>query len=455
MTQRPTATDRMTVLKGTGRMTGASPDDEAPAPKLGLSMGIALVMGNMIGSGVFLLPASLAPFGWNGVAGWATTIAGALALAVVLARLTVTFPKASGPTAFVQLAFGRIPSFMIGWAYWVSVWTANVTLAVAAVSFLSLFVPRLGEHMALSTLALIWLVTAVNWRGARAAGRFQVVTLAIKLIPLMTVMILIPVAFGGTTPVVTTPFPVEGLSLTAVSGSAILTLWALLGFESASVATDKVANPTVTIPRATIVGTLATGILYLIVCSAVALMLPEAKVAASDAPFALFVETYWGHRPALFIAAFAAVSALGALNGFTLIQAELPATLARQGLFPARFAATNRYGTPIAGLLGASLLATACVALNSSKSTAEMFTFMAILSTSVTLWLYLSCAAAALRLRVAVPVALIGLTYSVWTLWGAGMRVSGMSLILMAAGLPLYWWTRGATSAGYEAADVA
>src|SRR3546814_7044405 len=96
-------------------------------------MGIALVMGNMIGSGVFLLPASLAPFGWNGVAGWAITIAGALALAFVIARLTVAFPRASGPTGFVELAFGRIPSFMIGWAYWVSVWTANVTLAVASV----------------------------------------------------------------------------------------------------------------------------------------------------------------------------------------------------------------------------------------------------------------------------------------------------------------------------------
>lgn len=434
-------------------------DTEQPVRKLGLSMCVALVMGNMIGSGVFLLPASLAPFGWNGVAGWAITIAGALALAVVIARLTVAFPHASGPTAFVQLAFGRIPSFMIGWAYWVSVWTANVTLAVAAVSFLSLFSPALGDHMALSTLALIWIVTAINWRGARAAGRFQVVTLLIKLIPLLTVIVLIPVAFGGKAPVVTTPFPAEGLSLTAVSGSAILTLWALLGFESASVATDKVNDPTVTIPRATIIGTLTTGILYLIVCSAVALMLPADEVAKSDAPFALFAETYWGHGPALLIAAFAAISAIGALNGFTLIQAELPATLARQGLFPQWFARTNRHGTPVAALLCASMLATACVILNNSKSTAEMFTFMAILSTSVTLWLYLSCAAAALRLRVAIPVALIGLAYSVWTLWGAGLQVSAMSLILMAAGLPLYWWTRSSapasTPSGREETPVA
>ena len=436
-------------------MTELSTGSERPGRKLGLTMCIALVMGNMIGSGVFLLPASLAPFGWNGVAGWAITIAGALALAFVIARLTVAFPAASGPTGFVERAFGRVPSFMIGWAYWVSVWTANVTLAVAAVSFLSLFAPALGDHMAISTIALIWLVTAINWQGARAAGRFQIVTLAIKLIPLVTIVVLIPIAFGRGEPVAITPFPAEGLSLTAVSGSAILTLWALLGFESASVAADKVANPTVTIPRATIIGTLATGVLYLIVCSAIALMLPAAAVATSEAPFALFAETYWGHGPAMWIAAFAAVSALGALNGWTLIQAEQPARLAEQGLLPAWFAKTNRHGTPAAALLVSSAIATGCVILNNSKSTSEMFTFMAILSTSVTLWLYLACAAAALRLRVAIPVALAGLAYAIWTLWGAGIGVSAMSLILMVAGLPLYIWTRWSAPARREETPVA
>ncbi|MDZ3830625.1 MAG: amino acid permease [Sphingopyxis sp.] len=417
-------------------------DTKRPGGKLGLSMCVALVMGNMIGSGVFLLPASLAPFGWNAVAGWALTIGGALALAFVLARLTVTHPEASGPTGFVERAFGRIPSFMIGWAYWVSVWTANVTLAVASVSFLSIFFPMLHGHMAIATIALIWIVTAVNWRGARAAGRFQVATLAIKLVPLLTIVILIPLAFGRAEPVPVMPFPAEGLSAAAVGGSAILTLWALLGFESASVAADKVHNPTVTIPRATMIGTAATGILYLIVCSAIALMLPAADVAKSDAPFSLFVERYWAHEPALFIAAFAAISALGTLNGWTLIQAELPATLARQGLLPAWVARENRHGTPAAALLLSSVIATGCVILNNNKSTSEMFTFMAVLSTSVTLWLYLACAAAALRLRVAVPVALIGLSYALWTLWGAGLGVSALSLVLMAAGLPLYVWTR-------------
>ena len=142
---------------------------------------------------------------------------------------------------------------------------------------------------------------------------------------------------------------------------------------------------------------------------------------------------------------------MGTLNGWTLIQAELPATLARQGLLPAWFGRTNRHGTPATALLLSSTIATACVILNANKSTSEMFTFMAILSTSVTLWLYLACAGAALRLRVAIPIALIGLTYALWTLWGAGVGVSALSIVLMAAGLPLYWWTRATTQEGKSA----
>src|SRR3546814_4330536 len=98
------------------------------------------------------------------------------------------------------------------------------SLAVAAVSFLSIFAPALADHMAVATIALIWIVTAINWRGARAAGRFQIVTLSIKLVPLAVVIVLIPIAFGRAEPVALTPFPAAGLSLTTVSASAIFQL---------------------------------------------------------------------------------------------------------------------------------------------------------------------------------------------------------------------------------------
>lgn len=404
-------------------------------------MCVALVMGNMIGSGVFLLPASLAPFGWNGVAGWAITIVGALALAFVLARLTLALPQAGGPVGFVGHAFGRTPSFLIGFSYWVSVWTANVTIAVAGISYLSLFAPFLGAYAALSTIALIWIITGINLRGARAAGGFQVVTLLIKLVPLIVVIVLIAIALMHSGSADIAPFPKEGLSLPAVSGSAVLTLWALLGFESASVAADKVDDPARTIPRATMAGTLATGVLYLIVCSGIALMLPASAIAHSDAPFAVFVEHFWAKGPALLIAAFAAVSAVGALNGWCLIQGEVPAAMAKRGLLPKWLGQEDDNGTPVRALIISSLIASAFVAINSNKSTGDLFTFMATVSTSATLWLYLACALAALKLGITRAVAALGLIYALWTLWGAGLVVSAMTLLLMAAGLPLYWWT--------------
>ncbi|MEY2926346.1 MAG: hypothetical protein RL367_823 [Pseudomonadota bacterium] len=412
------------------------------APKLGFWMATALVMGNMIGSGVFLLPAQLAPFGWNGVAGWAITIAGSLCLALAISRMTLAMPDEGGAAGFVAKAFGPVPGFLVGWAYWVSIWTTTVTIAVAAISYLSIFVPALGNHAALAALALLWAITAINLRGVRLAGGFQAVTLLIKLVPLIAVIVLIMLVLAQQGTSVVTPFPVQGLSAAAVNGSAILTLWAMLGFESASVANDKVADPARTIPRATMAGTIATGLIYLIVCSGIALMLPARLVAGSPAPFAVFVETYWAHGPAMLVALFAAVSAIGALNGWALMQGVLPAAMARRGLLPGWLGQETKTGVPARALVIASLISSVFILINADKSTGKLFEFMAVLSTSATLWLYVACAAAALRFRIAIPVAGLGLVYAIWTIWGADLKTSAMSFVLMIAGLPLYWLAR-------------
>ena len=412
---------------------------------LSLAMCIALVMGNMIGSGVFLLPAALAPYGWNAVAGWVLTIAGAIALAYTLAQLTIARPDADGPTGFVEIAFGRVPSFLIGWSYWVSIWTANVTLAVGAVSYLSAFAPAIGRTPylpALLAVTLVWAVTLINLGGARSAGLFQLLTTILKLVPLAVVLAIMVVLLTTEGSAAVAPFPTEGFQAGAVTASAAFTLWALLGFESASVVAAKVENPQRNIPRATLIGTLLTGIIYLFICSGVALMLPADVVAGSDAPFQVFVARYWAAGPALLIALFAAISTIGTLNGWVLLQGEQPLAMARRGLLPAWFGKTRANGTPTRALLVASTLATLFVLVNSSRSMSDLFGYMVLLSTSACLWLYLACAAAALKLRVAVPVAAIGAAYALWTLYGAGIGISGLSLLLMAAGLPFYWWAR-------------
>jgi basic amino acid/polyamine antiporter, APA family len=410
--------------------------------KLGAWMCVALVMGNMIGSGVFLLPASLAPFGWNAVAGWCLTIIGALLLTYVFSQLTVHHPHAGGPIGFVDQAFGRTTSFMIGWSYWVSIWTTAVTISAAAISYLGLLLPGVGTHSTIATIGLMWIITLLNLAGARTAGQFQLITWLLKLAPLVAVMLITAWVVIARRPMQIIAFPAEGLSFTAVNGAALLTLWALLGFESASMATDKVEDPRRTIPRATMIGTLATGLLYLCVCSAIALMLPVDALTKSPAPFALFVETYWSHGAAQWIAAFAAVSAIGALGGWTLLQGELPAAMARRDLLPSALARENSSGAPSAALLLSCAISTLFVLANTSKSAADLFTFMAKLSTSAALWLYLACALAAVRLRIARLMATLGALYALWTLWGAGLDISALSLLLMLAGLPFYYARR-------------
>jgi len=425
-------------------VTQTSNTTERPGHKLGLFAAIALVMGNMIGSGVFLLPASLAPFGWNAVAGWIVTTAGTLVLAWVLAALTRARPGARDPAGFVTEAFGELPAFLVGWVYWVSVWTAVVSIAVAAVSYLSSFIPAITTipmGPALCAIALVWAMTLLNLRGVRAAGNFQIVTVLLKLIPLVAVILIAAIVLGSGEGEIR-PLVMAELNGTDLRGAAALTLFALLGFECASIAAARVENPAVNVPRATMWGTGLTGVLYLLVCSAIALMLPEAVAATSPAPFATFVERYWSAGPAALVTVFAIVSCVGAINGWVLLQGELPRAMAERGMLPRWFAATDRHGTPRRALLVSSVIATLCLLFNASKSMQGIYEFVLLLSTSAALWLYLACALAAWQMKVARSFALVGAGYALWTLWGAGIEASGWSLVLMAAGIPLYLWAR-------------
>jgi APA family basic amino acid/polyamine antiporter len=290
-------------------------------------------------------------------------------------------------------------------------------------------------------LALVWAMTLINLRGVRAAGSFQVVTLALKVVPLLVVIALAAglLATGGAD---VAPFEREAISFAQVNGAATLTLWALLGFECASLAAAKVENPAVNVPRATLWGTGLTGALYLLVCSAVAMMLPAEIAATSPAPFATFVERYWAAGPAALVAVFAVISCVGALNGWVLMQGEMPRDMAARGVLPRWFSATDSAGTPRRALLVSSVLASLFVLMNASRTMQGLFEFLLLLATSATLWLYLAFCLAALKLRVARGFAALGSAYSLWTLWGAGVEASGLSLLLMLAGLPLWWWTR-------------
>ncbi|MBO9543231.1 amino acid permease [Caulobacter sp.] len=432
------------------------------AKPLGLWMCTALVVGNMIGSGVFMLPASLAPYGWNAVIAWLLTIGGALCLAFVYAHLAKAFPRAGGPLAYTQEAFGPTAGFMVAWAYWISMWVGNAAIAIGGVSYLSVFFPVIAKVPGLAafvTVAVVWALTGVNCWGSKSAGRLQVVATVLKLLPLVAVAGLAAVVLAKKGGAAVTPFEPSQLSASGITAAATLTLWALLGLESATVPADKVHEPTTTIPKATLYGTAFTGLIYLVVCSAVVLLSPADLLKGSNAPFADFVGYHGGGDLRLVLAAFAAISAFGALNGWVLLQGEMPYAMARDGVFPAWLAKAGKRGTPVRAHVLSSALLTGLVLMNYAKSMADLFTFIALLATSASLFTYLFSALAALRLQQQKRMdATVGLTvlailaalYSIWTLYGAGAQAALWGLVLLVAGLPVRFLTARAARPASE-----
>ena len=419
--------------------------------KLGFWMATALVVGNVIGSGVYMLPASLAPYGRNSLVGWLFTATGALLLAAVFAALSRAFPKDGGPYVYTRAAFGELAGFVVAWGYWVSVWVGNAAIATGAVSYTSAFAPWIAQRRGASavvTIAVVWLLTLVNCWGVRAVGWVQAVTTVLKLLPLLAVALV-----GGfyVRRENLAAFADAPLTLDGVTTAATLALWALLGFESATVPAEKVEDPARTIPRATMLGTVVTALVCTLACCTVLLVVPAAQLAASNAPFADAARLFWGEGSATLVAVFAAISAYGALNGWILLQGELPFAMARDGVFPRVFARESARHTPVFALVTTSALVTLLVLANFQGSMAQVFTFMILLATSANLVAYLVCSLALLVLmrrgalggaRRGTPglalAGALGAVYSLWAIAGAGRDATLWGAVLLAMALPVY-----------------
>ncbi len=419
-----------------------------PGKELGFWMCTALVIGNTIGMGIYLLPASLAPYGLNAMIGWTITVFGMTMLARVFARLAREFPAADGPYAYVEATSGRVAAFIAIWCYWVSTWITNAALAVGVVGYLTTVLPVLaGVPPAMLSLALLWLFVAVNLLGIRAGGRVQVVTTALKLLPMLAIVLLGAWLLLTEPATYTRQVPTTPLTLEALMAASTIALYAMLGIESAAVPAGRVRDPEHTIPRATMAGTLLVAAVYVAVSSMALLLIPQGKLAQSSAPFVELLDDYLGNGVGRVLAVFVVISGLGALNGWTLLTGELTATMARHGSLPQPLARLNARGAPIVALVTTGLLATAMVLMNYSKSLVEGFTFLTLVVSAANLPLYLLCAFALLllaRRRTArVPgdlwvLGLLGTGYSVFAFVGLGREPFLWAIALGVAGLPVY-----------------
>jgi APA family basic amino acid/polyamine antiporter len=422
-------------------------------PRLGLWMCTALVIGNMIGSGIFLLPASLAPFGGISILGWLVSAGGALCLALVFARLSAIMPRVGGPYAYAREGFGDFAGFWVAWSYSISVWTTNAALVVAFVSYSTVFWPTLGTSPALAAataLVTLWALTFVNTYGVREAGQVQLVTTILKLLPLAAIG-----AFGffSFEPEHFRPFNPSGASpISALTATVTLTLWAFLGLESGTVPAGDVRDASRTIPRATMLGTIITAAIYIICTVAVMGIIAPAELGSSTAPFADAAGLIWGPWGRWIIGAGAVISCFGALNGWILISGQVPRAAALDGLLPARFERLGPRGTPVFGLIFSSSIATVLIAMNYTRGLVQTFTFLILLATLATLMPYLFASMTGLMMalrerrtsgasgktigRMAFSVAAFG--FSLWAIAGAGQSTVYWGFMLLVAGLPVY-----------------
>lgn len=424
--------------------------------KIGFWLSTSLVVGNMTGSGIFLLPAALALYGGISVFGWLFTVAGSILIALVFSRLSRLITRAGGPYTYTREGLGNFPGFLVAWGYWLSVWIGNAAISVAGVGYLSVFIPSFKENHLLAALVAvgaIWFFTFINTLSIKKVGMVQFITTIIKILPLL---------FLGTFGFLYfnrahfTPFNLsEASNFDAITATAALALWAFLGLESATIPSDKVKDPILTIPRATLAGLLITALLYIASTLGVMGIIAPVDLQQSSAPFADAAQKIWGNWAGGLVATGAAIACFGALNGWILLQGQLPLAAARDQLFPPVFNKLSSTGVPVIGLVIASVLATFLVGFNYTRGLVRMFSFIIMLSTLSCLlpYLFSSLSELALYLRKkkrftlnrliqASLVSIPAFFYTVWAVTGLEYEVIIWGMILLAAGVPIYFYVK-------------
>jgi APA family basic amino acid/polyamine antiporter len=423
--------------------------------KVGLTTATSLVVGNMIASGVFMLPAALAEYGAISLVGWIISGIGAMSLALVYAWLSKIRPEATGgPYAYTRDGMGDFAAFLVAWGYWISVLATNAAIAVAFVSYLGAFVPAIAASstVAMGTgLAAIWILTWVNSLGIRQAGNVQVVTTILKIVPLVLISV------GGIFYLNAghfVPFNLSGTStMSAITTTTTLTFFAFLGLECATIPSENIKDSGPTVAKATIWGTLIATFIYILGTVAVMGIIPPETLMSSQAPFSDAAASIWGEPARYLVAAGAVVASFGALNGWIVMQGQMPFAAARDKLLPSVFAKLSRKGVPATGLVISSVLVSVLMFMNFSQRLADTYKYMILLATLTVLVPYIFSAASyailaakgqklTTQMWVRLSVALLACIFSIWAIIGSGEVTVFWGFVLLMAGVPFYTWMK-------------
>ena len=416
---------------------------------IGFWRGWSIAVGCAIGSGIFMMPTMLAPYGLLGFGGWLVAGAGSILVALTMARLVKRIPKTGGPYVYVNEGLGDFSGFIIAWTYWVACVSAIAGISIAFVGYLGFFLPQIASsqiYALLASLMLIWIIVFLNIRSLENSSKFQLISTLLKLVPLMLIVLLGASNFDTSNLPELNPTNLHPISLIATVTT--LVMWSFIGIETATVPADNVINPQETIPKVLIASVITILILYILVSIAIAALVPASELLDSSAPFALAASKILGVTGGAIISIGALISTLGSLNANTLTAGNLSLAAARDGLLPSKFVILTKNGTPIFTYLLTGVFVSILLMLNYTKGMVNAFVFMAMLSTLSTLIAYAFCAIAEFKFAKAdakstqrnnaLLLSCVIFLYAFFAIWGAGIEMIIYSLILILIGTPIY-----------------
>ena len=420
--------------------------------KLGPVLATMFVTGNMVGSGLFLLPATLGAIGGISVFTWVLATIGALFLAALFARLGVLAPWAGGPYAYARATMGRYFGFQTNYIYWISSWIGNVGIALAVTGYAAELLPVLKTPIlsACATSAVIWIMVFVNILGPRIVGGLEAVAMCVGLAPVLVLGLagwawFDPALFMASWNVSGKPV------IEAVPASMVLVFWAFTGLETAAVAADVVDDPKRNLPIAAFGGVVIAAIIYVLCCTVLMGIVPAKELADSSAPFALVATRLFGPAVAVVIVLTTILKASGTHGGWTLVCAATTKAAADDGSFPRLFARTDRRGVPVESFLAHGVLMTAAAFATMSPTIGQQFSKLIDMSVVFSLVCYCYSAIALCRMN---PwdapggkrdwiVAILAFAFSAWVIVASDLSLLIIAAIILATSIPLYPFFKG------------
>jgi basic amino acid/polyamine antiporter, APA family len=425
--------------------------------KMGLVMATALVVGNMVGSGIFMLPASLASQASISATlmAWVITGLGSILLALSFGKLSSRFPKTGGPYEYTKLAFGEFTGFLNAWLYYNGSWIGNAAIILTLTSYASLVFPILSDNPLVSFIfgsAVLWLLTFLNILGSREAGKWQTASTVFKV-----------VLFAGFIIVALFNFDASNLYTSNASASTgfgglplaiATTLWAFVGLESSTVSAGEIENPQRNVKLSTIYGIIITIAIYLLVSIAAMGAMPQDKLASSSAPISDILGLILGSKAGIIVSISIVVATLGSIIGWILTTANIAYAAAIDGVFPKIFAKTHpKYNTPYMALIISSILTNLLLLMNFQGGLVAAFNFAMLLATLSYLPIYAMTAVADIMLTgknfknvtafiITSIVPLLGFVYACYTIYGTGAETVLWGFMLMLIGMPFYVYNK-------------